>query len=154
MLRLKDLREDNDLLLKSISHSLKIPISTISDYENERTLLPPELLCKFANYYNVSTDYIVYNTDERICHKLKRNNKESNRLKNLRMQKKLTQNDLAKELNIIQNAYSKYELGQRKIPIDSLIILSNFYNTSIDYILCRTNDISPYKKSIINSKEK
>ncbi len=69
-----------------------------------------------------------------------------NRLKDLREDKDLNQSDVAKIINTTQQQYSKYEIGIRLIPIDKLTILANFYNTSIDYILGRTNEIKPYKQ--------
>ena len=57
------------------------------------------------------------------------------RIRNLREDNDLTQKQLAKELNCSQQVYSNYELGQRDIPTDILIKLSNIYNVSIDYIL-------------------
>lgn len=68
------------------------------------------------------------------------------RLKDLREDKDLKQEDLAKILNISQTNYSKYELGKINIPITSLIKLSEFYDTSIDYLLGLTNEIKPYPR--------
>ena len=68
------------------------------------------------------------------------------RLKDLREDKDLTQNDIAKLLNTTQQQYSKYEIGIRLIPIDKLNKLADFYKTSTDYILGRTNIKKPYEK--------
>lgn len=73
-----------------------------------------------------------------------------NRLKDLREDNDLTQKQLATILNTTQQQYSKYELGIRLIPIDKLNILANFYQTSTDYILGRTNVITPYSEKINN----
>ena len=64
----------------------------------------------------------------------------NNRIKDLREDHDLTQKELAKTLNCSQQVYSNYELGQRDIPTDILIKLSNFYNVSIDYILGISNN--------------
>ena len=69
------------------------------------------------------------------------------RLKDLREDNDLKQEDVAKILNISQTNYSKYELGRINIPIDSLIILADFYNTSIDYLIGLTDEIKPYSRS-------
>lgn len=69
------------------------------------------------------------------------------RLRNLREDRDLFQKDIAKILKISQQYYSEYELGIRLIPIDKLDILANFYNTSTDYILNRTNIKEPYPRS-------
>lgn len=70
-----------------------------------------------------------------------------NRLKDLREDKDLNQRDIAKILKTTQQQYSKYEIGIRLIPIDKLNILADFYKTSIDYIVGRTNIKKPYPKA-------
>ena len=57
------------------------------------------------------------------------------RIRDLREDKDLKQRELAEILNCSQRVYSNYELGQRDIPTDILIKLSQFYNVSSDYIL-------------------
>ena len=69
----------------------------------------------------------------------------NNRLRDLRTDKDLKQKDLAEYLKCSQVAYSHYELGKRDIPTDVLVALAKFYNTTTDYILGLTNDISPKK---------
>ena len=69
------------------------------------------------------------------------------RLKDLREDHDLKLEDVAKILNISQTNYSKYELGKINNPINSLIVLANFYNTSIDYLLGITNESKPYPKA-------
>ena len=62
------------------------------------------------------------------------------RLKDLREDSEIKQTDIAKYLNVRQNTYSQYENGQRQIPIDMLIALAKFYNTSVDYLLGLTEE--------------
>lgn len=69
------------------------------------------------------------------------------RIKNLREDNDLTQSEVSKILNISQVAYSYYELNRRNIPLELLSKLADFYNTSIDYLVYRTNEIKPYPKS-------
>lgn len=61
------------------------------------------------------------------------------RIKNLREDQDLTQEKLAKELHISQRTYSHYESGNRKLPIDILVTLADYYGCSIDYLLYRTD---------------
>jgi transcriptional regulator with XRE-family HTH domain len=68
------------------------------------------------------------------------------RLKDLREDKDIYQKEIAKLLNISQQYYSEYENGKRPIPVEYLIILAKFYNTSIDYITGITNDEKPYSR--------
>lgn len=57
------------------------------------------------------------------------------RLKELREDRDIKQKDIAEYLHIKQNTYSQYENGQRQLPIDILIKLSQYYKVSTDYIL-------------------
>jgi transcriptional regulator with XRE-family HTH domain len=68
------------------------------------------------------------------------------RLKDLREDADLTQSELAKHLNVRQNTYSQYENGQRQIPIEQLIALARYYNTSTDYLLGLTDIKTPYPR--------
>lgn len=62
-----------------------------------------------------------------------------NRLENLRIDNDKLQKEIAYELKITKQQYSLYETGRRKIPIDKLIKLAEYYNVSLDYICNRTN---------------
>lgn len=68
------------------------------------------------------------------------------RIKDLREDNDLTQKELSKFLNISQVAYSYYELNKRNIPLELLAKLADYYHTSIDYLLYRTDDMTPYPK--------
>ena len=72
-----------------------------------------------------------------------------NRLKELREDKDLFQKDIAEYLKIDQSNYSKYELEKISIPVEYLKSLADFYNTSIDYILYRTDERKAYPPSIM-----
>ena len=62
-----------------------------------------------------------------------------NRLKELRTAKKVSQLKVQMETGIEQSLLSKFENGVRTPPTEALIILADYYNVSIDYILCRTD---------------
>ena len=62
------------------------------------------------------------------------------RIRDLREDRDLKQRQLAQYLNCSQQVYSNYELGQRDIPTDVLIKLSEFYNVSVDYLLGLTKN--------------
>ena len=68
------------------------------------------------------------------------------RLRDLREDKGVTQAEIGRLLHIRQNVYSRYEIGLRTLPIEYLLILADFYNTSTDYILGRTNNPKPVSK--------
>jgi len=68
------------------------------------------------------------------------------RIRHLREDKDLTQQDIAAILSISQTTYSRYESGSLDIPSISLIKLANFHKTSIDYIIGLTNENKPYPR--------
>ncbi len=68
------------------------------------------------------------------------------RLRDLREDRDIPQKAVAAFLNVRQSTYSQYESGQRQIPISLLMQLSEFYNTSVDYILGMTDDPAPYPR--------
>ena len=68
------------------------------------------------------------------------------RLKDLREDNDLVQKEVASYLGIGQRVYSNYETGKREIPVRFVVLLANYYKTSTDYILGRTDNPTPYKK--------
>ena len=73
------------------------------------------------------------------------------RLRDLREDNDLKQEDIAKILNITKQAYGRYEKGTRKLSIEDLVKLCDFYNVSADYIIGRTNN-PEFNKSTTNIK--
>ena len=72
-----------------------------------------------------------------------------NKLKELRLRNNLFQKEFANILGMSQSGYSQYETETTDIPTDILKKIALYYNTSIDYILCLTNNDNPYPKSKI-----
>ena len=72
-----------------------------------------------------------------------------NRLKEIREDRDLKQDEVAKALGIKQQQYSEYERGIVLISIEKLNKLADFDDTSIDYLVGRTDERKPYKKSIL-----
>ena len=67
------------------------------------------------------------------------------RIQDLRNDSDLSQKQISEILHISQRSYSHYETGSRGIPIEMLIRLADYYNTSIDYLVGRTNNNKPVK---------
>ena len=61
------------------------------------------------------------------------------RIQDLRIDSELSQKKIGEILHISQRSYSHYETGSRNIPIEMLIRLANYYDTSIDYLVGRTD---------------
>ena len=68
-----------------------------------------------------------------------------NNLKLLRKNKGYTQIALQMKTGIEQSLLSKFESGERTPPTETLVRLADFYDVSIDYILCRTDNPKSHK---------
>lgn len=64
------------------------------------------------------------------------------RLKELRLHKKLKQNYLQKKFSLSSGCYSLYENNKRKPDYELLIEFANFYNVSLDYLVGRTDELN------------
>lgn len=69
-----------------------------------------------------------------------------NRLRDLREDSDLKQKDIAQYLMCDQSLYSKYERGERPLPLDAAIRLAQYYNVSLDYLVGLTNAKTPFPK--------
>lgn len=76
------------------------------------------------------------------------------RIRNLREDRDLTQTQVAQRLSIHQTTYSDYELGKLNIPIPILDRLADLFDTSIDYLVNRTDEPKPYSKKRVSPKTK
>ena len=65
-------------------------------------------------------------------------------MRGLREDKDLSQEQVAELLQVHQTTYSDYELGNLNIPASVLIRLADYYTTSVDYLLGRTDEYRPY----------
>lgn len=63
-----------------------------------------------------------------------------NNIRNLRKEKKLTQDELSKFLGIARGSYAKTENGINKITLDIALKLSRLYNTTVEDLLCLSNN--------------
>lgn len=66
------------------------------------------------------------------------------RIRDLREDRDLSQKELAELLQVHQTTYSDYELGNLNVPAEVLGKLADFYKTSVDYIMGRTDNTKPY----------
>ena len=68
------------------------------------------------------------------------------RLRELREDSDLTQEECAKIAYIAKNSYIRYENGERVIPLDTIIRFAEYYRTSVDYIANLTDERRPYPR--------
>ena len=69
------------------------------------------------------------------------------KLRELREKNSMSQAEMAKLLGCSQQTYSRYESHTTEIPLESLIFLADYYDTSVDFLLGITNHNEPYPKN-------
>ena len=67
------------------------------------------------------------------------------RIRDLREDRDLTQKEVAALLHCDQSLYSKYERGERPLPLELAVRLAQFYGTSVDYLVGLTRNKTPYR---------
>lgn len=70
------------------------------------------------------------------------------RIRDIRVDSDFTQEKIARYLNVRQNTYSQYEIGVLNYPLDIVVKLALFYNTSVDYLLGLTDNPAPYERGL------
>lgn len=68
------------------------------------------------------------------------------RIRDLRIDRGLTQRQIAELLNVSQNTYSQYEIGITRYPLDAVVKLAVYYGVSLDYLVGLTDEPAPYPR--------
>ncbi len=129
--RLRQLRTEADLTQKQLADIVGTTQQNIAFWETGRQRPKQPSLIKLANYFNVSIDYLLVGKaqpEERLS-------VFPERLKQLRVEAKLTQQQMAEALNISQPAYVEWEKGRTQPTPDKFPLIAKVLNTSIYYLL-------------------
>ncbi|GMQ58959.1 hypothetical protein AN1V17_33560 [Vallitalea sediminicola] len=150
--RLKLLRKNKNLSQKDLAKTLNISPSTIGMYEQGRRQPDTKTLQHIANYYGVSIDYLLGQTDNSIPYSIKRVPLKD-RLKEIRITNKLNAKEFGGKFGIAESTISLYESGKRNPNKELLIKIADNFNISTDYLLGRTDNPTPYNKKV-NSNDR
>ena len=143
MEKLKNLRENANLRQEDIANILKINRSTYTSYEVGRDPIPLKHLNHLCNYFNTSIDYVMGLSKEKVYPNTRKDIDRkllSNRLRELRINSKLTQEKIAKILNTSRSTWTGYEYGKYQIPTLLLYDLAKRYHYSMDYLLGKIDE--------------
>ncbi len=136
--RLYFLRESKDMSQEELAKVLGITRSNISKWEKGTVTIPLKHLLKYANYFNVSIDYIVGLSDKKeiiIQNIVLDKAKIAKRLKDFRKQKNLSLRELAHELNTTSSTISAYETEKCLILTSFAYQIAKNYGLSMDWLL-------------------
>lgn len=150
--RIDDLRTDNDLKLKDMANILNISLDNYFDYANGRSNFPLIKLNELVNYFKVSFDYVTGLSEVKYYYGGNIDlNVLKQRIKIVRVQNGLSQEQAAHIIGDKQSTYWNYEGGTSIIPISKLYLLAKFYNISIDYFVGKTDDMKILKRRKVSN---
>lgn len=133
--RLKALRKEAGLTQKEVAKKLQMSQPQYARTENGGRKPNGETLEKFADFFNVSTDYLLGKTQPRTELSV-----FPERLRQLRIETDLTQQELAKNLNVSQQIIGLWERGERKPKIEAITNIAEYFNVSPKYLIGETNN--------------
>lgn len=137
---LRESREMLDLKQKEIAEYFNVNFSTVSGWETGKDTIPIKRLIEYANHYQLSLDYLFGLTrTNKKYYPIKINiDLIAKKLRILRKNNKMTQEEIAKRINTSQAAYAHYENSVNIIPTTFLYSLTLVYKPfSIDELFGR-----------------
>lgn len=156
-LKLKTLRQKNNLTQEQLANELNTRYhlneskATISQFEHNKRIPGLDRLINIADYFQVSLDYLC-------CNKSNDNVRYTNpgtRIKRLIKKNGLSQKEFVDKFNEkygysdSEATISQYVNNKRTPEIDKMVKIADFFNVTLDYIMCRTDidsDMSIYDK--------
>lgn len=139
---LKEIRTYDLITQEKIANILGISKKTYGLYETQYKTIPLKHLNNFCNYFNISFDYFFKFTNQTNYKHMKKDIDYNNigiKLKAIRKEKGLTQEEFIKKLNCKRSTLSKYENNKNSITVDFIFYLCKKYNISADYLLGKTD---------------
>lgn len=135
---LKYARENLEMTQEELGYVFGVKKATISNWENGYDIIPLNKLIKFCNLYDYSLDFIVgFTRKNKIYPKLDKVDKVKigKKLKDLRKNLGLTQQQIANECSISRATYCHYELGMNLVSTLTLYTICKNHKISMDSFL-------------------
>ena len=132
--KLAALRKNAGLNMSELAEKIGVSRSLISKYEKGERMPGREVLVLLSEFYGVSVDALL-GTGASHSVEFEVNGDIADRLKRLRKQAKLSQAELADILHVHQTAVSHWETDRATPDKDCLLLLAEFFNVSVDYLL-------------------
>ncbi len=133
--RLQDLLIENDLSRLQLAKRIDISFETLNGYFNKDFFPEISIAIKIANYFKCSLDYLMGLSQEYA-------NGEKNDLTFVETVKKLVKENnlsiekLMKEINLSETNFYRWQRGNNKPSMSSIIAISKYFDVSVDYLVC------------------
>ncbi len=130
---LNKLMKENNITRDDLSKAINEPYTSIREWDTGSSFPRDSKIDKICKYFNIKS-YELFKEEQ--CNT---ENDFKTRVKELRVCKNLTQEQLAKKLNVSRSNVANWENGSNTATQEMLNNLSDFFNCSTDYLLGRTN---------------
>ena len=141
---LKKFREQYGLSQTALAKDLGVKQSTVGMWESGSNGPKYNMLIKIAEYFYVTVSDLVGDKAE--------NNTFGIILKELRERKKISQSELAKKIGVSQSAIGIWESGTGDPSADMMVIISNYFGVSVDYLLGKEK--APEKQGLSDDEQR
>lgn len=138
--RLANLRKEHGVSQADLASAIGTTVQTISKYEATDQDVTISRAVEFAEYFKVSLDYLMGVSDIREVPDPRCNESIVKRLGDCRMQKRLSQKELAGLVGTSQQQIGKYETGKQEITSKRFMKIAEVCGVSLDYLAGRTYD--------------
>jgi len=135
---LKFAREELKMTQEELGYVFGVKKATISNWENGYDIIPLIKLIKFCNLYNYSLDFVVgFTRENKLFPKIDKADKVKigRKLKDLRNELGLTQQQIADECSISRATYCHYEIGMNLVSTITLYTICKNHKISMDEFL-------------------
>lgn len=133
--RIKELRNLKRLSQKDFADKFSLTQQAVAKWEKNQASPNPDMLVKLADFFDVSTDYLLGRTDDTTFFaKPNPENTNVNRLHTLMEEKEVSTEELADLLNIPKYDIKRFELGLDYPNAQQLKVLADYFYVPIEYI--------------------
>jgi len=126
--KIKDLRKGMNLTQEQLCKEIGIAQSTLGMIESNQRSAGRKTLTKFANFFNVPLDYLLKADNNSL-------NNLGDKIKLLRKEYKITQQELANALSLSQSTIGMIEKNRQGVGRKTLVKIADFFNVTVDYLL-------------------
>jgi len=138
--RLRELSKEGQLNLTNLAKSVKVAPNTLSLALKYGIIPKPSTLALIADFFDVSIQYLLGQTNELFYHKADQPATFHERLQELCKEKNITSYKLAKECHFDKSSISAWYRKNQTPAWDLFELLTDYFNVSPDYLLGRTDD--------------
>ena len=143
MLRLKKVRIYADVSQKEVAQKLGVAYVSYNTWEREYDIIPLRQLDRFCSIFHVSLDFVLGFSDE-WSYPNSRDTIDpellAKRIKRIRRENDLTQDELSKILNITRSSISKYEHGINLALTSYIMGFCKYFHISADFVTGRIDE--------------